>query len=112
VTYTYIEKIGGQGFFVMTSTKKAEGGVISPEQSRAARAWLGWSQSELADRANLSLSTVRDFETHQRTPIPNNIAAMQHALEEAGIRWMFDQEGVGNGIMFHFVGHGITDDET
>ena len=39
---------------------------LTPEQCRAARAWLDWSQNDLADAANISLSTVRDFEKGRR----------------------------------------------
>ncbi len=46
---------------------------MSPEQSRAARAWLDWSQEELAAKASVSLSTVRDFEKARRVPIANNL---------------------------------------
>lgn len=70
---------------------------MSPEQSRAARGWLGWSQSELARRASVSLSTIRDFETRTRTPIANNIAAMRRAIEEAGLEFV-DEDGNGVGI--------------
>jgi ribosome-binding protein aMBF1 (putative translation factor) len=71
---------------------------MSPEQSRAARGWLGWSQTELAKRASVSLSTVRDFETGVRTPITNNISAMRRAIEEAGIRLVFLPDGTAVGI--------------
>jgi predicted transcriptional regulator len=71
---------------------------MSPEQSRAARGWLGWSQTELARRASVSLSTVRDFETGTRTPIANNIAAMRRAIEEAGISLVFNESGKPTGI--------------
>lgn len=67
--------------------------MITPEQSRAARGWLDWSQEELANRANVSLSTVRDFEKGRRAPIKNNMDALQSALEEGGIRFLFDSEG-------------------
>ena len=70
---------------------------MSPEQSRAARGWLGWSQTELATRASVSLSTVRDFETGVRTPIANNIAAMRRAIEEAGIV-LLEEDGLPIGI--------------
>jgi ribosome-binding protein aMBF1 (putative translation factor) len=73
--------------------------MISPEQCRAARAWLGWPQPELAKRANVGLSTVRDFETGTRTPIPNNRQAMQGAFEAAGVRFVFDGDR-GAGITF------------
>jgi transcriptional regulator with XRE-family HTH domain len=70
---------------------------MSPEQSRAARGWLGWSQTELATRSRVSLSTIRDFETRARSPIANNIAAMRRAIEEAGIEFL-DEDGKAVGI--------------
>lgn len=66
--------------------------MIAPEQCRAARAWLGWPQPELAKRAKVGLSTLRDFETGARTPIPNNRQAIQKALEAAGVRFLFEGE--------------------
>jgi transcriptional regulator with XRE-family HTH domain len=74
---------------------------MSPQQSRAARAWLGWSQVELAKRSGVSLSTVQDFERGQRTPIANNIAAMRRVIEAAGIRLVFDRAGAAAGILRH-----------
>ena len=71
---------------------------MSPEQSRAARAWLDWSQDELAAKASVSLSTVRDFEKGRRVPIANNLTAMRAALESAGIA--FVDEGATSGITF------------
>lgn len=61
-----------------------------PEQSRAARAWLDWSQRELAAKASVSLSTVRDFEKGRRVPIANNLTAMIAALESAGVAFVDD----------------------
>lgn len=63
-------------------------GPMTPEQSRAARAWLDWSQDELAAKASVSLSTVRDFEKGRRVPIANNLTAMRVALEGAGIAFV------------------------
>jgi len=71
---------------------------MSPEQCRAARAWLNWTQQELARRAGLGLSTVRDFEKGERTPIPNNLAAIRRAIEEAGIELMFTKGGRSTGL--------------
>jgi transcriptional regulator with XRE-family HTH domain len=70
---------------------------MSPEQCRAARGWLGWTQQELARRAGVGLSTVRDFEKGERTPIPNNLAAMRRAIEGAGIEFV-DEDGKAVGI--------------
>jgi len=69
--------------------------MLSPAQSRAARSWLDWSQEDLAKRASVGLSTVRDFEKGRRTPIANNLEAMRRALEAAGVRFF---EGEESGI--------------
>jgi ribosome-binding protein aMBF1 (putative translation factor) len=72
---------------------------MTPEQSRAARGWLGWSQVELARRANVSERTVQVFESGQRMPHANSVAAMRRAIEGAGIRLVFDQDGTAAGIL-------------
>src|SRR6476620_9381997 len=63
---------------------------MSPEQCRAARAWLGWSMDDLAARANCSNSTVRDFEAARREPHRNRLATIRQALEMAGIVFTSD----------------------
>jgi hypothetical protein len=47
----------------------------------------------------VSLSTVRDYETGRRTPIPNNVEAMERAIREAGIQFVFDTNGAPAGIL-------------
>ncbi len=72
--------------------------MLSPEQSRAARGWLGWSQEDLAKRANVGLSTLKDFENGKRSPMRNNLEAIRVALEAAGIRLTFAADGKSVGI--------------
>jgi DNA-binding transcriptional regulator YiaG len=72
--------------------------VISPEQCRAARAWLDWKQQDLAREAGVSLSTVRDFEKGRRTPIANNARALVSALERAGMRLTFTSAGAPKSV--------------
>ncbi len=68
---------------------------MTPDQSRAARGLLDWSQAELAARSNLSESTVRDFEKGRRVPSINNLAAIRRALEAAGVEFIDgDQPGL------------------
>ena len=71
--------------------------MFIPTVSRAARGLLDWSQTDLAEKAGVSLSTVRDFETGKRTPIGNNIAAMQKAMENAGVEFI-PENGGGAGV--------------
>lgn len=61
--------------------------MISPEQCRAARAWLGWSQDDLAKLAKVALSTIRDFEKGEREPIGHNLEAIEEALGRGGIHF-------------------------
>ena len=72
--------------------------MLSSEQCRAARAWLGWSQENLSKRASVGLSTLKDFENGKRTPMRNNLEAMRRVLEGAGIGLLFDKEGKPQGI--------------
>lgn len=76
---------------------------MSPEQVRAARGWLGWTQQALAERARVGLSTIKDFENGSRTPIANNLSAIQQALEAAGVELVFDPTGKPKGV--HVNGH-------
>jgi ribosome-binding protein aMBF1 (putative translation factor) len=73
--------------------------IMVPEQSRSARAWLGWSQDDLAKRANVSVNTVRNFERGQKPLHSNSVAAMRQALEIGGIKLLFDSRGVAAGII-------------
>ncbi|WP_316231609.1 helix-turn-helix transcriptional regulator [Bradyrhizobium sp. SZCCHNR1051] len=71
---------------------------MSPEQCRAARAWLNWSQEQLAAKAQVSSSTLRDFEAGRRVPIANNLAAIRRTLEDAGIEFLSGSEGRPFGV--------------
>ncbi|WP_352515869.1 helix-turn-helix transcriptional regulator [Mesorhizobium sp. M0026] len=72
-------------------------GKISAAQCRGARAMLGMSQGELANAARVSRPTVVDFERGARVPHANNVAAIRHALEAAGIEFIPDNGG-GAGV--------------
>ncbi|MCP8939388.1 helix-turn-helix domain-containing protein [Alsobacter sp. SYSU M60028] len=71
--------------------------MVTPAQSRAARALLNWAQPELAAASGVSVSTIRDFEIGKRTPIGNNLAAIQRALEAAGVIFLAEN-GEGPGV--------------
>lgn len=69
--------------------------TISSAQCRAARALLDMDQATLAEAATLSRSVLVDFENGHRIPNRNNLAAIQRALEAAGVVFTHgDEPGV------------------
>jgi transcriptional regulator with XRE-family HTH domain len=58
---------------------------ISPEQSRAARGLLNWSQGALSEKAGVARATLAEFESGRRQPIANNLSAIRTVLETAGV---------------------------
>ena len=63
--------------------------MFTPSQIKAARALLGWSQQDLADRAIVALNTVRRIEADQGDPRVSSLGRIQSALEAAGIEFSF-----------------------
>lgn len=68
---------------------------MTPEQCRAARAWLNWSQSRLARAATVNASTVRDFEMGRREPLPDTRSELKAALEKGGISFVESKDSLG-----------------
>jgi transcriptional regulator with XRE-family HTH domain len=58
--------------------------LLSPEQCRAARGLLDWTQEELAEQADVSRSTIRDFENGRHHLHPATAAQVVAALEQGG----------------------------
>jgi transcriptional regulator with XRE-family HTH domain len=58
--------------------------LLSPEQCRAARGLLDWTQEELAEQADVSRSTIRDFENGRHHLHPTTAAQVVAALERGG----------------------------
>ncbi|HSI40950.1 MAG TPA: helix-turn-helix transcriptional regulator [Xanthobacteraceae bacterium] len=70
--------------------------ILLPEQCRAARGLLDWTQDQLAASAGVSRSTVRDFESKRHLLHRATEAQLVRALEEAGIVLLPpDREGCG-----------------
>jgi transcriptional regulator with XRE-family HTH domain len=55
---------------------------------------LNWSQQDLSARANIGLSTIRQFENGLRKPIANNLLAMRRAFEDAGVAFSDEPAGI------------------
>lgn len=68
--------------------------MIIPLQIRAARVLVGYSQQDLADRASVSVGTVKRIEAAgiDLSGTAQTISRLQKALEEAGVVFI-DQDG-------------------
>ena len=67
-------------------------------QLRAGRALIGWSQSQLAEKANLSVPTVKRAEGQAAIAASSDaIAAIRQALEAAGVEFI-PENGGGAGV--------------
>ncbi|WP_238271990.1 helix-turn-helix domain-containing protein [Methylobacterium cerastii] len=73
--------------------------VLSSAQCRAARAMLGWSREDLAEKSGVSRPTLADFETDKRKPYDRTLADIQRTLETAGLEFI-PENGGGAGIRF------------
>jgi transcriptional regulator with XRE-family HTH domain len=72
--------------------------MLKIEQIRAARGLLGWSQSQLAARAGLSLPTVKRVEADAETRVSDEARAkLRRALESAGVEFI-EENGGGPGV--------------
>jgi hypothetical protein len=71
--------------------------LITPEQVRAGRGLLGWSQGHLARAARVGVSTVQDFEAGKRDALPNNTEALRRTLEKGGVTFI-PANGEGPGV--------------
>jgi len=63
---------------------------IAPSQLRAARAWLGWSQDELALESGVSKHSIARYERGRSLAYDDTLAKLRAVLEAAGIRFHFD----------------------
>jgi predicted transcriptional regulator len=72
--------------------------LITIEQLRAARALLGWTQTDLASHAGLSVPTVKRLEGGFGPHVSDEARIkMQKTLEQAGISFI-DENGGGAGV--------------
>ena len=70
---------------------------LTPALCRAARGLLDWTQEDLAARADVSRSTVRDFEKERLGLQAASAEQIISAFEQAGAMFL-DPDGFGRGV--------------
>jgi transcriptional regulator with XRE-family HTH domain len=71
--------------------------ILTPALCRAARGLVDWTQSVLAERSQVSRSTIRDFEGSRHDIHRATAAQIRHAFEEGGVVFV-NMEGYGLGV--------------
>ena len=71
--------------------------MITPEQCRAARGLLDWSQQDLARAAQVGIVTVRQLEAGSIQPRRATLIVVRRTLEDAGVEFI-DENGGGAGV--------------
>jgi transcriptional regulator with XRE-family HTH domain len=75
--------------------------LVTPEQIRAARAWLSWSRNDLSAKSGISPGSIAMFEQGRSIPYDETLAKLRAAFEAAGIRFHFVGMS-GTGISWNF----------
>ncbi|MER8653430.1 helix-turn-helix transcriptional regulator [Mesorhizobium sp. M0847] len=71
--------------------------TITVGQLRAARGLIGWSQQDLAEKAEVGRATIADFEAGKRTPYATTLARLRETLITAGVEFI-PENGGGAGV--------------
>jgi DNA-binding XRE family transcriptional regulator len=71
--------------------------ILSPELCRGARGLLDWTQNDLAEAAEVSRSTIRDFEGHRHDIHRATSAQLRRAFEANAVVFV-EIDGVGPGV--------------
>jgi transcriptional regulator with XRE-family HTH domain len=76
---------------------------MTGEQLRAARAMVRWEQAELAQRADVSVKTIKRLEAVSGPLDARSNWSIRNALELAGIEFLDEDEfrGRGDGVRFY-----------
>jgi len=66
--------------------------MLSSSQIRAARALLGWSGTDLAEKSAVGITTLRRYELQKGIPSANTsvLLTLKNTLENAGIEFTGD----------------------
>ncbi len=71
---------------------------ITSSQCAAARALVGWSQDKLAEAAQVTRTTIANFENHGRIePSRKNLISIIASLEQAGVHFIPEDVSAGLG---------------
>ena len=71
--------------------------MITPAQCRAARGLVNWTQTGLAERSDISVLAIRNFESGKTSPHGATKKVLVQAFKDAGVEFI-DENGGGPGV--------------
>lgn len=76
------------------------GAMITPAQIRAARALIGWKQTDLAAASGIAEISIKNIERGATDPRGSTLAAIQNAFSQAGVVFLDpgDTRDGGHGV--------------
>jgi transcriptional regulator with XRE-family HTH domain len=85
-----------------TTATPYAGLMITPAQIRAARALLGWKQTDLAERSGVSEISIKNIERGATDPRSSTLGAIEKAFGSAGLIFLDpgDARDGGAGVRF------------
>jgi ribosome-binding protein aMBF1 (putative translation factor) len=72
--------------------------MLTPAQLLAARALVGWSRQDLAEKSGVSAPAIRDFEVNKSDSKQGTVQKWQRALEAAGVQFIDEDTDGGSGV--------------
>ena len=72
--------------------------MLTPAQLRAARALVGWSREDLAEKSGVAAETVKRFEFRGIDPKLGTVQKWRRALELAGVEFIDSTDDNGPGV--------------
>lgn len=75
--------------------------MLTASQIKAARAFVGWSAAELAQRTNIGIATIKRYEVSPGVPKSRlgHLDTIRETFESAGIEFITTDDG-GRGVLF------------
>ena len=80
------------------STTRNSMPMLTPAQLRAARAIVGWSREDLAEKSGMSAQAIREFELGSSDPKMGTVQKWRRALEAAGVQFIDADDASGPGV--------------
>lgn len=72
--------------------------MFTPDQLRAARALLSWSQDDLASAAGVAVMMIKNYERRLSDPRLSSMTKLKATLETAGIEFIDATDIAGAGL--------------